>query len=108
MLTCGRGVGRNIPERGIPPPRSEVSQKMGNDALATAALAVWVLGPRGKMVGGVHRHLQLRSYTADPRPLSHSEERQLLRVVPELGPRDRALVTAQWMIGVLHLGNPVA
>ncbi len=30
---------------------------------------------------------------------SHSEERQLLRAVRELGPRDRALVTAQWMTG---------
>lgn len=36
---------------------------------------------------------------AGRRPLSHSEERQLLRVVRELAPRDRALVTAQWMTG---------
>lgn len=36
---------------------------------------------------------------AGRRPLSHSEERQLLRVVRELEPRDRALVNAQWMTG---------
>lgn len=36
---------------------------------------------------------------AGRRPLSYSEERQLLRVVRELCPRDRALVTAQWMTG---------
>ncbi len=36
---------------------------------------------------------------AGRRPLSNSEERQLLRVVRELPARDRALVTAQWMTG---------
>lgn len=36
---------------------------------------------------------------AGRRPLAHSEERQLLRVVRELPARDRALVTVQWMTG---------
>ncbi len=34
---------------------------------------------------------------AGRRPLSSSEERQLLRVVRTLPPRDRALITTQWM-----------
>lgn len=38
-------------------------------------------------------------FMAGRRPLSYSEERQLLRVVRELPARDRALVTAQWMTG---------
>ena len=36
---------------------------------------------------------------AGRRPLSHDEERSLLRVVRNLKPRDRALVTAQWFTG---------
>lgn len=40
-----------------------------------------------------------RSFMAGRRPLSHSKERQLLRVVRALAPCDRALVTAQWMTG---------
>jgi hypothetical protein len=42
---------------------------------------------------------------AGRRLLSHSEERQLRRVLRELGPCDRALVTAQWMV-VLPLKSP--
>jgi integrase len=36
---------------------------------------------------------------AGRRPLTHTEERRLLRVVRRLKPRDRALVTAQWLTG---------
>ncbi len=36
---------------------------------------------------------------AGRRPLSPEEERQFLRVVRELPPRDRALITAQWLTG---------
>ncbi len=36
---------------------------------------------------------------AGRRPLSHSEERQLLRLVRGLPPRNRALITAQWLTG---------
>jgi integrase len=36
---------------------------------------------------------------AGRRPLTHDEERALLRAVRRLKPRDRALVTTQWMTG---------
>ena len=36
---------------------------------------------------------------AGRRPLTHDEERQLLRTVRKLSPRDRALITAQWFTG---------
>jgi integrase len=36
---------------------------------------------------------------AGRRPLFRIEERQLLRVVRKLKPRDRALITAQWLTG---------
>lgn len=36
---------------------------------------------------------------AGRRPLTHTEERQLLRIVWDLDPRDRALITAQWLTG---------
>jgi integrase/recombinase XerD len=36
---------------------------------------------------------------AGRRPLTHDEERRLLRVVRNLKPRDRAMVTAQWFTG---------
>lgn len=36
---------------------------------------------------------------AERRPLTAIEERQLLKITRRLPPRDRALVTAQWLTG---------
>lgn len=44
-------------------------------------------------------HIHLFISMAGRRPLSSAEERQPLRVVRTLQPRDRALITTQWMTG---------
>jgi integrase len=61
---------------------------------------------------GETRHISFNNHMSGRRPLTSIEERRLLRVVRRLKPRDRALITAQWLTGFriseilsLHIGE---
>jgi integrase len=75
-------------------------QMMGNAALAVAggtlSSELSMQAQRGKCPRLLFGNFSLM---AGRRPLTSLEERQLLRVVRRLSPRDRALITAQWMTG---------